>query len=92
MTEIPDVMTTKEAGRAMKLKPAAVRRRLNRGELRGTKLGRGWRVYADSIAESLGKEAVKHLSERATSRADLNRVAIARATLDLMRRGEAART
>ena len=72
MTDIPDVMTVREAAEKLRLDPGQVRRRLRTGVLRGIQLtspngkcnkGNHWRVYVDSVAEHLGAKPKRRTGE-----------------------------
>jgi acetyl-CoA synthetase len=63
MPEKSELLTVEEVSKRLKLTPLTIRRMLNDGRLRGTKVGRVWRVFESEVDRLLrgGKDPNAHV-------------------------------
>ena len=52
MNQVSELLTIKEAARALRLHPETVRRLLNDGKIPAVKIGRSWRIHLRTMIES----------------------------------------
>lgn len=56
-TDVPELYTLREAAEHLKCSEATVRNLIQRGDLKGTRVGKLWRVTDRDLADYLGEAA-----------------------------------
>ena len=64
-SDLPLVLTSKQAAAVLQLKPRTVANMLDRGDLRGVKIGKEWRVSRAELMRFVLGEADSSVQERA---------------------------
>lgn len=56
-SEYPEIMTTEQAAKFLQVQELTIRRKIESGELRASKVGRIWRIQKKDIIDYLNKNA-----------------------------------